>query len=391
MRWAAEEQGYPVAEACRALHISRAGYYQWRSGKAGVRTMENRRLAGLVKQIHNESPDMGYRRIRDDLARYYATPINDKRALRICRSLGVRSTIKYARHGCTRRASDPQYLAENVLNRQFYADKPNEKWLTDVTEFKYYMGPTVHKLYLSAILDLCDRRIVSFVLRDTNDSTLVHETLDVNDKRVLRICRVKDIKSTIKYANQGCTRRAKNPQYVAENLLNRQFHADKPNEKWLTDVTEFKWYEGAAVHKIYLSAILDLYDRRIVAAVVGDSNDNPLVFKTFDKAVKANPDAHPLFHSDRGFQYTSRDFHRKLEQAGMTQSMSRIAHCIDNGPMEGFWGILKRERYYGRRFTSKQELTQMIVNYIRYYNTRRVQRSLGILTPMEKHELYLAA
>ena len=96
MRWAAEEQGYPVAEACRALHISRAGYYQWRSGKAGVRTMENRRLAGLVKQIHNESPDKGYRRIRDDLARYYAAPVNDKRALRICRSLGVRSTIKYA-------------------------------------------------------------------------------------------------------------------------------------------------------------------------------------------------------------------------------------------------------------------------------------------------------
>ena len=73
VRWAAEEQGYPVAEACRALHISRAGYYQWHSGKEGARTVENRRLAGLVKQIHNESPDKGYRRIRDDLARYYAT------------------------------------------------------------------------------------------------------------------------------------------------------------------------------------------------------------------------------------------------------------------------------------------------------------------------------
>ena len=77
--------------------------------------------------------------------------------------------------------------------------------------------------------------------------------------------------------------------------------------------------------------------------------------------------------------------------AGMTQSMSRVAHCIDNGPMEGFWGILKRERYYGRRFTSKRELIQTIENYIHYYNTRRVQRNLGILTPMEKHELGLAA
>ena len=75
----------------------------------------------------------------------------------------------------------------------------------------------------------------------------------------------------------------------------------------------------------------------------------------------------------------------------MTQSMSRVAHCIDNGPMEGFWGILKRERYYGKRFTSKQELVRMIESYIHYYNTRRVQRNLGVLTPMEKHERYLAA
>ena len=75
----------------------------------------------------------------------------------------------------------------------------------------------------------------------------------------------------------------------------------------------------------------------------------------------------------------------------MTQSMSRVAHCIDNGPMEGFWGILKRERYYGKRFTSKQELIRMIESYIHYYNTRRVQRNLGVLTPMEKHERYLAA
>ena len=103
-----------------------------------------------------------------------------------------------------------------------------------------------------------------------------------------------------------------------------------------------------------------------------------------------------MFHSDRGFQYTNRVFHHKLQQAGLTQSMSRVAHCIDNGPMEGFWGILKRERYYGKRFTGKrftgkQDLVQMIESYIRYYNTRRVQRNLGVLTPMEKRQLSLAA
>lgn len=95
--------------------------------------------------------------------------------------------------------------------------------------------------------------------------------------------------------------------------------------------------------------------------------------------------------SGREFQYTNRAFHQRLEEAHMTQSMSRISHCIDNGPMEGFWGILKRKRYYGHRFTSKQELVDMIQDYILYYNTRRVQRKLGVLTPMEKHNRLLAA
>ena len=227
--------------------------------------------------------------------------------------------------------------------------------------------------------------------RRINDDLRHDHHIHVNDKRILRICRAKSIKSTIKYSSHGCTRQAKNPQFVAGNLLDRNFHADKPNEKWLTDVTEFKWYEGNEIHKLYLSAILDLCDRRIVSYVLSEHNDNPLVFKTFDKAAQANPDAHPLFHSDGGFQYTNRTFHHKLVQAGMTQSMSRVAHCIDNGPMEGFWGILKRERYYGRRFTSKRELVQMIETYVHYYNTRRVQRNLGVLTPMEKHALCLAA
>ena len=213
--------------------------------------------------------------------------------------------------------------------------------------------------------------------------------IHVNDKRILRICRKKDIKSTIKYSNHGCTRQAANPQYIAENLLNREFTADAPNKKWLTDVTEFKYYTGIEVHKIYLSAILDLYDRRIVSFIIGDSNNNALVFDTFDEAVKANPDAHPLFHSDRGFKYTNRNFHSKLENAGMIQSMSRVAKCIDNGPMEGFWGILKRERYYGKRFTNKASLVKMIENYIDYYNNKRLQRNLGVLTPMEKHQRFM--
>lgn len=96
VRRAAEEEKYSVTEACRALCISRTGCCQWRSGRASACTVENGRLAGLVKKIHNESPDKGCQRIWDDLARYYGAPVNDKRTLRICRSPGVLSTIKYS-------------------------------------------------------------------------------------------------------------------------------------------------------------------------------------------------------------------------------------------------------------------------------------------------------
>ncbi len=143
--------------------------------------------------------------------------------------------------------------------------------------------------------------------------------------------------------------------------------------------------------KLYLSAIFDLKTRDIVAHTISDRNDNALVLTNFEQARNKYPDARPMFHSDRGYQYTSKAFRRKLDEAGMTQSMSRVGRCIDNGPMEGFWGILKRETYYGRRFTSRADLVNTIETYIRYYNTERIQRKLQLMTPVEYHEGYYAA
>lgn len=228
--------------------------------------------------------------------------------------------------------------------------------------------------------------------RRLNDKLRHDQGIHVNDKRILRICRSRQIRSNLKYRYDGCTRPSKNPGYIAENVLNRDFHAETYNEKWVTDVTEFKY--GVSfdhVHKLYLSAILDLCDRRVVAYVLSDHNNNQLVFDTFDQAVKENPGAHPIFHSDRGYQYTSRLFHQKLEEAGMTQSMSRVAHCTDNGPMEGFWGMLKREMYYGRKYHTKEELVKAITEYIDYYTNERPQRGLGIQTPKEYHKQLKAA
>ena len=140
-------------------------------------------------------------------------------------------------------------------------------------------------------------------------------------------------------------------------------------QKWVTDISEFKYGVGEdnKKGKLYLSVILDLCDRRPVAFVYSTRNDNPLVFDRFDKAVAANPGATPLLHSDRGYQYTSKAFRRRILAAGMTQSMSRVARCIDNGPMEGFWGLMKREMYYGKKYKTKEELMLAIEKYIDYY------------------------
>jgi len=276
-----------VQRLCEYLHLSRGAYYRWLKNPVSFSEKYNKEISEKIKDIHEAHPDMGYRRIRDEL---------DKK------------------HG-----------------------------------------------------------------------------IAVNDKRVLRICRKERIQSTIKWKPKSCTRNSNDPAHIAKNYLNRDFHVDAPNEKWLTDVTEFKYYIGIEVHKVYLSAILDLYDRRIVAFKIGDHNDNPLVMNTFDEAVALDPDAHPLFHSDRGFQYTSKQFSARLKKHHMKQSMSRVAHCIDNGPMEGFWGILKRETYYGKRFTSKTGLINAIESYIHYYNTERIQRKLRLMTPVEYYKNYYTA
>ena len=280
-----EKHHYPISSLCKISNVSKSGYFKWLKHQKTYNDIRNEKIANIIEKIHSDYPDKGYRRIRDDLYRYY--------------------------------------------------------------------------------------------------------NINVNDKRILRICRVLQIKSTIKYKNNGCTIQNQHPTYTTENILNRNFKADAPDEKWLTDVSEFHYYVNGKKHRLYLSAILDLYDRRIVAYTIGDSNNTELVYNMFDFAVKNNPKSHPIFHSDRGYQYTNRTFHSKLVAAGMTQSMSRIARCIDNGTMEGFWGIIKRERYYGKKFNSRKELVDMIENYMDYYNNSRLQRKLGVLTPFEKHEEFL--
>ena len=221
-------------------------------------------------------------------------------------------------------------------------------------------------------------RQMNIVINREKSNELPHS---VNVKRVRRIMRILGLKSVIRRKRPDYVKST--PEITAENVLKRDFKATVPFEKWLTDVTEFKYYVGNEVRKLYLSAILDLYDRRIITYKIGDSNNNELVFTTFDEARSLYPNAKPIFHSDRGFQYTNKVFHQKLIDAGMIQSMSRVGRCLDNAPMEGWWGILKSEMYYLKKFTSREELVSAIENYIHFYNTRRYQKRLNCMTPCE--------
>jgi len=203
----------------------------------------------------------------------------------------------------------------------------------------------------------------------------------VNHKRVYRLMKFAGIKSICRKKRKKYIKST--PETIADNILNRDFKAENIHEKWLTDVSEFKYGNG---QKAYLSAILDLGDRSIVAYEIGKYNNNELVFSNFKSAVKSFPEASPLFHSDRGYQYTNQTFKNMLLNANMTQSMSRVGKCIDNGPMEGFFGIIKSEMYYLNKFETYNKLKTAIEDYIFFYNNKRYQKKLNCMTPIEFRE-----
>ena len=203
--------------------------------------------------------------------------------------------------------------------------------------------------------------------------------LKCNQKRIYRLMRVLGLRSVCRKKKRRYQKKAP-AEYASENILNRDFSSGRQNEKWVTDITELKYGSGS---KAYLSAVLDLYGRNIVAFSLSRRSNTPLVLDTFEQAFQKYPDAKPLLHSDRGVQYTSRSFRKEMKRAGVCQSMSRVGRCLDNAPMEGFWGILKTEMYHRYHFEDYETLRKAICAYIDFYNNDRYQKKLGCMTPAE--------
>lgn len=218
---------------------------------------------------------------------------------------------------------------------------------------------------IQAIADGNNSLFGKLAMTDYINNHLEQGEFRVNQKRVYRLMCINGIKCKKRRYSHSTWHPTK-PEETAENLLNRDFNATCPNEKWCTDVTEKK--VPGKDEKAYISTILDLYDRTPVAVVVSRRNDTALVNQTLEIAVSRNPDAHPLFHSDRGFQYTRKVFKQKLTDLGMIQSMSRVNRCIDNGPIEGFQGILKEmlDVLYPD-ISSYEELEAAVYGTVDYY------------------------
>ena len=200
----------------------------------------------------------------------------------------------------------------------------------------------------------------------------------INHKCVQRLMQSMQLRS--------CIRAVKYRSYkgqigkIAKNVLQRQFKADKPNQKWVTDVTEF----NVRGEKLYLSPIMDLFNGEIIAFQLQRRPLFGLVKDMLKDAIaKLSSNDKPIIHSDQGWQYRMPAYRKTLAKRQCTQSMSRKANCLDNAAMESFFGTLKSEYVYLNKFTDVEQLRKGIDEYIHYYNHERIKLKLNGLSPVQ--------
>lgn len=201
---------------------------------------------------------------------------------------------------------------------------------------------------------------------------------NVNHKTIQRLMIELNLKS--------CVRPKKYRSYkgevgrIAPNILERQFDARSPNQKWVTDVTEFK----VGGQKLYLSPVLDLYNGEIVAYEIAKRPHFDMVSSMLNKAfARLRPHDSPLLHSDQGWQYQMPIYRRLLERRSLTMSMSRRGNCLDNAAMESFFGTLKSEFFYLNKFRDLDQLQAELEDYIHYYNNDRIKLKLMGRSPVQ--------
>ena len=216
------------------------------------------------------------------------------------------------------------------------------------------------------------KKIIEIINRERNKP--------VNHKRIERIMGENGIKSKVSRKFKATTN-SNHKLPVAENILNRDFSADKPNQKMVSDITYLWTDEGW----LYIAGILDLCGGKIVGLSMSERMTKDLVINALNSAYKrVGKPTQVILHSDRGTQYCSYDYQNLLKKYGFICSMSRKGNCWDNSPMESFWGKLKCEWLYGTRFKTREQARAAVFEYVEiFYNRQRIHESNGYLTPEE--------
>jgi putative transposase len=212
---------------------------------------------------------------------------------------------------------------------------------------------------------------------------LNNKVIVINHKTVFRLMDLLGLKSIVRVKKYKSYKGEHGK--IAPNILERNFKAAAPNQKWATDVTEF----NVAGNKLYLSPIIDLFNQEIISYELTERPVFDQVAVMLKKAFKKIPNnTNLILHSDQGWQYQMKYYQHLLKKKGITQSMSRKGNCLDNAIIENFFGILKSELFYTKKFKSIDELKKEIKKYISYYNNERIKSNLNKMSPIKYRTHY---
>jgi len=200
----------------------------------------------------------------------------------------------------------------------------------------------------------------------------------INHKTVLRLMKLLELKSLIRVKKYKSYKGEQGK--IVPNVLQRDFTTTAPNQKWATDVTEF----NVAGNKLYLSPIIDLFNQEIISYELTERPAFNQIAMMLKKAFRKIPkNTNLILHSDQGWQYQMKQYQHLLKQKGITQSMSRKGNCLDNAIIENFFGILKSELFYLKKYNSIIQLKEEIRDYIYYYNNQRIKSRLNKMSPIK--------
>ena len=212
---------------------------------------------------------------------------------------------------------------------------------------------------------------------------LKNKGIIINHKTVLRLMKLLGLKSIIRLKKYKSYKGEQGK--IAPNILERNFKATAPNQKWATDITEF----NVAGKKLYLSPIIDLFNQEIISYELTERPVFNQIIVMLKKAFKKIPNnTNLLLHSDQGWQYQMKQYQYLLKKKGIIQSMSRKGNCLDNAIIENFFGTLKSEMFYTQKFKSIEQLKKEIDKYIIYYNNERIKSNLNKMSPIKYRTHY---